>query len=120
MHYTSQGKHVFLAGSQGAGKSTIIDSMKFFEKDATYHQVYITPELKPDVVQLVIEASMEKFMHNIFEPKASKLFILLDDMHFAERDCHDVIPILDLLRHCNESGGLYNTSKKQSLIATIG
>ena len=65
-HYTSQGKHVFLAGSQGSGKSTIIDSMKFFEKDATYHQVYITPDLKPDVVQLVIEASMDKFMHNIF------------------------------------------------------
>ena len=72
------------------------------------------------MVQLVIEASMEKFMHNIFEPKASKLFILLDDMHFAERDCHGVIPILDLLRHCNESGGLYNVSKKQSLIAIIG
>ena len=36
-------------------------------------------------------------------------------MHFAERDCHDVIPILDLLRHCNESGGLYNISKKTEL-----
>ena len=36
--------------------------MKFFEKDATYHQVYITPDLKPDVVQLVIEASMDKFI----------------------------------------------------------
>ena len=43
--------------------------MKFFEKDATYHQVYITPDLKPDVVQLVIEASMDKFMHNFLSQK---------------------------------------------------
>ena len=93
---------MFFLQDAGAGKSTVIDSMKFFEKDATYHQVYITPELKPGVVQLVIEASMEKFMHNIFEPKASKLFILLDDMHFETR-CASLL----ILRHCNESGGLY-------------
>ena len=76
----------------------LIKSMKIYEKDATFHEIYVSPQLQCNVVQLVMEASMEKVMYNIFKPKARKIFILLDDMHFAERDSYGVIPVLDLLR----------------------